>query len=53
MKDVISPTTKAEIDEQGNEKPIKFILEDKDYLLITAINDLSNEIKKLRMRLRR
>ena len=35
------------IDEQGNDR--EYNLEDKDFLLITAIDKLSNEIQKLRM----
>ena len=43
MKDVIKPTTEAE--KEG--EPIVFTLEDKDYLLITALQDLTNQIRRL------
>ena len=43
MKDIIKPTSIAE--KEG--EPIEFILEDKDYLLITAIQDLTNQIRRL------
>jgi len=49
MKEIIKPTTKPQKDEDGNEIPTEYILEDKDFLLITAINNLANEIQKLRM----
>ena len=50
MKELIKPTTEAPIDEKTGEKEeITYILEDKDYLLISAIRDLTNEIQKLRL----
>jgi len=49
MKELIKPTSKAEKDKDGNDLPIDYILEDKDFLLITAINNLANEIQKLRL----
>jgi len=45
----IKPTSVAEKDEKGNDLPIEFTLEDKDFLLITALNNLSNEIQKMRL----
>jgi len=47
MKDIIKPTIKPEKDKDGNDLPIEFILEDKDFLLITAIQELTNQIKRL------
>jgi len=44
MKEKISPTTTPNF-----EKDESYVLEDKDYLLIEAINNLSNEIKKGRL----
>jgi len=49
MKEIIKPTSVSTKDEKGIDQPIEFILEDKDFLLITAINDLANEIQKLRL----
>ena len=49
MTDTISPTTKATLDEKGDPLPIDFVLEDKDYLLIKALNNLANEIFKMRI----
>ncbi len=49
MKELIKPTTKPQKDKDGNEIPTEYILEDKDFLLITAINNLANEIQKMRM----
>ena len=49
MKEIIKPTTKPQKDEDGNEIPTEYTLEDKDFLLITAINDLTNQIKILRV----
>ncbi len=40
----IKPTTTPD-----EEKGESYILEDKDFLLITAINNLANEIQKMRM----
>lgn len=40
----IKPTTFPD-----EEKGESYVLEDKDFLLITSINNLANEIKKLRM----
>ncbi len=45
MKDVIKPTSKAE--KEGED--VEYTLEDKDYLLITAIRNLTNEIQKMRL----
>lgn len=44
MKDVIKPTSKAA--KEG--EPIEFTLEDKDYLLITAIQDLAKAIRRIK-----
>ena len=44
MEYKIKPTTTP--DEEKNES---YILEDKDFLLITALNNLANEIQKMRM----
>lgn len=49
MKELISPTTKPEKDAEGNDIPVEFILADKDFLLITAINNLTNEIQRARI----
>jgi hypothetical protein len=46
MKEVIKPTSKAEKDKEGKDMPIEYILEDKDFLLITAINNLTKELMK-------
>jgi len=46
MIDYITSTTKPTIDEKGN-KTIEYILEDKDFLLIKAIQDLTNQIKRI------
>lgn len=40
----IKPTTTPD-----EEKGENYILEDRDFLLITAINNLANEIQKMRM----
>lgn len=40
----IKPTTTPD-----EEKDESYILEDKDFLLITTLNNLTNEIRKLRM----
>jgi len=40
----IKPTSKFKEDEEES-----YTLEDKDFLLITAINNLANEIQKMRM----
>ena len=45
----ISGTSVAKKDEEGKDIPIDCVLEDKDFLLITAINNLVNEIMKLRI----
>jgi len=44
MKEKISPTTTPNF-----EKGESYVLEDKDYLLIKAINNIANEIKKARI----
>jgi hypothetical protein len=46
---IIHGTSVPEKDPEGNDKEIEYVLEDKDFLLITAINTLANEIKKLRL----
>ena len=43
MREVIKPTSIAEKEEE----PIEFTLEDKDYLLITAIQELTSQIRRL------
>ena len=42
MQEIIKPTTKPDF-----EKEESYILEDKDYLLITAIQELTGQIKRL------
>jgi len=42
MKEEIKPTTKKDI-----EKGESYVLEDKDYLLIRAIQDLTSQIQRL------
>jgi len=42
-------TSVAEKDKDGIDIPIEYVLEDKDFLLITAINNLANEIQKMRL----
>ncbi len=44
MIEKFSPTTKPDF-----EKGESYTLEDKDYLLITALNNLASEIQKLRV----
>jgi len=44
----IKGTSVAEKDKDGKDLPIEYVLEDKDFLLITAINNLSNQIERLR-----
>ena len=43
MKEVIKPTTSPDFD-----KGEAYVLEDKDYLLITAINRLADELNMAR-----
>ena len=45
MREKIKPTTKF----KEEEEEVVFELEDKDYLLITAINNLADEIKATRL----
>ncbi len=47
MIENIKPTSIAKKDKDGKELPIEFILEDKDFLLITALNNLTRQIKRL------
>jgi len=49
MIEKIKPTTEPTLDKEGNIIPTEFTLQDKDYLLITAINKLASEIRNLRL----
>ena len=48
MEYSITSTTKPTKDKDGKDLPIEFVLEDKDFLLIDAINKLSKSIDLLR-----
>jgi len=41
----IKGTSVAKKDEDGIDIPIEYVLEDKDFLLITAINNLATKFK--------
>ena len=47
MEFTTKPTTKAVKDKDGKEEQLDFVLEDKDFLLIDALNKLTYQIGRL------